>query len=98
MFGIIEKKIIALLASILMLLTIKNVSLSNQIYEIKPTLINLHPNECNQELQYYLFTVKLDKCAGSCNSFNDLSNKVCVSNKTKDLHIHVFNMITGKNE
>ena len=73
-------------------------SLSNQICEIKRTLINLHPNEYNQELYYYLFTVKLDKCAGSCNTFNDLSNKVCISNKTKDLHIHIFNMITGKNE
>ena len=42
--------------------------------------------------------VKLDKCVGSCNTLNDLSNKVCVTNKTEDLNIHVFNMITGKNE
>ena len=27
-----------------------------------------------------------------------LCNKVCVPNKTKDFSIHVFNMITGKNE
>ena len=24
--------------------------------------------------------------------------KLCVSNKTEDLNMHVFNMITGKNE
>ena len=41
--------------------------------------------------------VKLDRCVGSCNTLNDLSNKVCVANKT-DLNIDVFNMITGKNE
>ena len=29
---------------------------------------------------------------------NDLSNEICVPNKTEDLNIHVFNMITGKNE
>ena len=41
---------------------------------------------------------KLDRCVGSCNTPNDLSNKVCVQNKTEDLNTHVFNMITGINE
>ena len=35
----------------------KCVSLSNQKCKIKPTFINLHPNEYNQEFHYYLFTV-----------------------------------------
>ena len=35
---------------------------------------------------------------GSCSTLDDLSNKVCVPNKTEDLNIHVFDMITGKNE
>ena len=65
---------------------------------IQPTLINLHPNEYSQELHYYPFSVKLDRCVGSCNTLNDLSNKVCVPNKTEDLNLSVFNMITGKNE
>ena len=52
----------------------------------------------SQELHYYLFAVKLDKCVGSCNTLNDLSNKVCVANKREDLNIHVFDMITGKIE
>ena len=56
----------------------KCVSLSNQIYEVQPTFINLYPNEYNQEFHYYSFTVKLDKCGGSCNTLSDLSNKsVC---------------------
>ena len=41
---------------------------------------------------------KLDRCVGSCNTLNDLPNKVCVPNKTEDLSIHVFKMIKGKNE
>ena len=44
------------------------------------------------------FLVKLDRCVGSCNTFNDLSNKVCVPNKTEDLNLIVFSMITGINE
>ena len=74
----------------------KCISLSNQKCEVQPTLINLHPDEYSQELHYYPFTIKLEKCVGSCNTLNDLSNKVCVPNKTEDLNIYVFNMITGK--
>ena len=64
----------------------------------KPTLIPLHPNECSQELYYYPFAVKLDKCVGSCNTLNDLSDKLYVPNNTEDLNLSVFNMITGLND
>ena len=58
-----------------------------------PTLINLHPNECNQALRDYPLTVNLDRCMGSCNTCNDMSNRVCVPDKTEDLNLSVFNMI-----
>ena len=45
----------------------KRVSLSNKKCEIQPTHINLHPNEYRQELHYYQFAVKLDKCVRNCN-------------------------------
>ena len=61
-------------------------------------VINLHSKKYSQELHYYPFAVKLDRCIGSCNTLNDLSNKVCVSNKTGDLILSVFNMMTGINK
>ena len=70
----------------------KCVSLSNQKCITQPSLINLHPNEYSQESLYYPFAVR------SCNILNDLSNKACVPNKTLDLNLIVFNMITGINE
>ena len=42
--------------------------------------------------------MKLDRCVGSCNTFNDLSNKMCVPNKTEDLDIYALNMLTGISE
>ena len=55
----------------------KCVSLSNQKWELQPpNIINLHLNEYNQQLHYYPFAVKLNKCLRSCNTLNDLSNKV----------------------
>ena len=66
--------------------------------EIQPNFINLHPNEHGQEFHYFPFTVKLDKCVGKCNTFNDLNNEECIPNKTEDLNLSVFNVIAGINE
>ena len=76
----------------------KYVLLNNQKFMIQPTLINLHSNEYSQELHYYPFAVKLDRFVGSCNTLNDLSNKVCVPNKTEHLNLSMLNMIAGINE
>ena len=76
----------------------KCLSLSNRKCKIQPTLINLHPNEYSQEFHYYPFAVELDRCVGSCNNLNDLSNKVCVPKKTEDLNQSMFNMITVMNK
>ena len=42
------------------------------------------------------FSNVLEKCVGSCNALNDLSKRICVTNKTKDLNIHIYNMIARK--
>ena len=112
MFGMIKKKFIALFFCIVNSFNhTKCVSLSNQKCEIQLLFINLRPNEYSQEfhyypftfklykyVHYYPFTVKLDKCVGSCNTRNDLINKVYVPNRTQDSNLSVFNMITGINE
>ena len=76
----------------------KCVSLSNQKCIIQPTLINLCITEYSQEFHYYPFALKLERCFGSFNTLNGLSNEICVPNKTEDLNLSVFNMITGINE
>ena len=45
-----------------------------------------------QEFQYYPFVVKLDRCVGSSNTINDLSNKVGVPNKAKRLNVYLKNV------
>ena len=64
----------------------------------QPTLINLYPYEYSQEFYYYPFLVKLDRWVRSCNTINDLSNKLCVPSKTEDLNPNLFNIFTGINE
>ena len=99
MFGLIEKIFIELLTGLVNQSNYtKYVLLRNQKCMIQPILINLHPNEYSQEFNYYPFAINLDRCVGSFNILNDLSNKVCIPNKTEDLNLSVFNMITGINE
>ena len=99
MFGIIKKMFIVLLPSITNASNhTKYVYLRNQKWEIQPTLINLHRHEYSQELHHYLLANKLNICIGSCNTLNNLSDKVCVPNKIEDLNIQVFNMIIEIND
>ena len=99
MFGLTKKLFVTLLTSIVSASNhTKYMSLSNQKFMTQPTVINLHPNKYSQELYCYPLAVNLNKCARSCNTLDDLSNKVCVPNETVDLNLHVFNMITRTNE
>ena len=99
MFGLIKTIFMGLLVSIVNVFNHKKcISLSNQKGLIQPTIINLHPNEYSQGFHYYPFAVKLDWCAGSCNTLNDLFNKACVPNKTGKLNLSMFSMITQINE
>ena len=55
----------------------------------RPTLMDLNPIELN----YCPLIISKDKCNGSCNVADDLSMKICVLSKTKDLNVKVINMI-----
>ena len=99
MFGLITKIFVGLSTSLVNGSNyIKCVSLNNKKCMIQPILIILHPSEYSEEFHYYSFSVKLDRCDGSCNTLNDLSNKLCVLNKIEKLNLSVFNMITGINK
>ena len=98
MIGIIQKTFIGLTGLIYGSNHTKCISFGNHKCIIQPSLVNLHSNEYKEEFHYNQFAVKLDRCVRSCNSLNNLSNKVCIPNKTEDLNLSVLNMITGIDE
>ena len=100
MFELIKKIFVGLLTGLVNWSNhTKFVSLSNQKCVTQPTLINLDPNVYCHQFHCYPLAVKLDRYIGSFNTLNDLSNKVCVPNKTEDLNMSVFSrIITGINE
>ena len=99
MFGLTKKIFFILLTTTINACNhTKCVLFSNQKCMNQRTLINLDPNEYNQELRYYSFAVNLDRYSGSCGIIDDLSSRICVPNEIKDLNLHVFNMITVRKE
>ena len=47
---------------------------------------------------FYPFSIKVNKCNGSCNNINDPYARICVPDTIKNLNVKVFNMISGINE
>ena len=74
------------------------VYVNNQQNITQPTLIKLNPNKFGQGLHNYPFAINLDRCVGSCNTLSDLCRRVCIPDKTEDVNLNVFNMITAINE
>ena len=42
--------------------------------------------------------ISLDRYNGSCNSVCDLSMRICVPSKTKDVNVEISNTITNRNK
>ena len=76
------------------LVTKLNCPENNQTYMTQLlSLIDLNLTELNN----FLFMISQGQCNWSCNVV-DLSMKIFVATKTKDVNIKVFNTITGINE
>ena len=73
--------------------TSQRISLTNQSFMSRSTLIDLNPDEYNQGLCYYPSIVNLDRCHCSFSTFNDPSGKTWVANKTEFISLNVFNMV-----
>ena len=46
----------------------------------------LNPDELSQVLCHYPFMISLDRCNRTCNTLDDLSVGMCVSDKTLDVN------------
>ena len=59
------------------------VSMNNQECKIRNEIINLN----NNEPTFYPYSIKINRCKGSCNTINDPYAKICVPDQVKDTKI-----------
>ena len=60
----------------------------------RPKILDIDPNEP----VFYPYSIKVNKCSGSCNTINDPYAKLCVPDITKNINVTVFNLIAIINE
>ena len=70
------------------------VSKVNQKCMLRPKIIDVNKNEH----VFYLYSIKVNKGSGSCNTINDPFAKLCVSDTTKNINVKVFNLMARINE
>ena len=68
--------------------------MKNQECKVRPKIINVNSNEPI----FYPFSIKTNKCSGSCNNINNPYAKICVPDVIKDLNVKVFNLMSRTNE
>ena len=70
------------------------ISMKKQECKIRPQVINININN----LIFYPFNIKINKCSGSCNNINNPYTKICVPDLIKDLNVKVFHLMLRTNE
>ena len=66
----------------------------NQECKVRPEVINMNSNEPS----LYSYSVKINKCSGSCNNINNPYAKLCVPHVVRDINLKVFRLISITNE
>ena len=66
----------------------------NQKCISRPKIIDVTPDEA----VFYPYSIKVNKCSGSCNNINDPFAKLCVPDVVKDINVKVFNLMARINE
>ena len=92
MFGFIKK--VFVVAMIFFNLSNVNslecASMNNREWKIRTKIININ----NNEPVFYPFSIKVNKCSGSCNNINNLYAKLCVPDFLKNINVKVFNLMS----
>ena len=73
---------------------LKCISMINQKYMSRPKTIDLN----SDQPVFYPYSIKVNKCSGSCNTINDPFAKLCVPDIAKNINVKVFNLMARINE
>ena len=70
------------------------ISMNNQECKARPKIIDVN----NNEALFHPYSIKVNKCGGSCSNINDPYAKLCVPGIIKNINVKVFNLMSRINE
>ena len=98
MFGFIKKVFFTAItffsSNVLNVNSLECVSMNNQECKTRTKIIDIN----NNESMFCPFSIKVNKCGGSCNGINDSYAKLCVPDIVKNINVKVFNLMSRINE
>ena len=96
MFGFIEKCFFTAITffNLSNVNPLKCVSMNNKECKIRTEIINLNTDEPI----FYPYSIKTNRCKGSCNTINEPYAKICVPDQIKNINVKVFNILSRTNE
>ena len=98
MFGFIKKVFIAAMTffsfNVLSVNSLECISINNQECKARPKVIYVN----NNEPIFYPYSIKVNKCSGSCGSINNPYAKIFSPNIIKNISVKVFNLMQRENE
>ena len=74
--------------------SLKCVSMNNHGCKIRTEISNLNTSERIS----YPFSIKINRCKGSCNTINNPYAKICFPSQIKNINVKVFNLLSRTNE
>ena len=63
--------------------------MKNQECKARPKIVNINSNNPI----FYPFSIKINRCRGSCNDINDPYAKICIPDAVKNLKVKVTTII-----
>ena len=70
------------------------ISMNKQDCKIRTKIVDIN----NNGPTLYPFSIKVNKCSGSCNNINDLYAKLRVTDVAKNINAKVFNLMSRSNQ
>ena len=70
------------------------ISINNQECKVRPEIFDVSSNN----LIFYPFSLKINRCSSNSNSINDPYAKICVPVVVKNLNVKVLNLMSRTNE
>ena len=68
--------------------------MNNQECKVSRQIVNVNGNDP----VFFPFSIKTNKCSGSCNNINNLCARLRAPDVVKNLNIKVLNLVLGNNE
>ena len=84
------------LFSVLKVNTLECLSVINRKCMLRPKILDV--NEGIGAALFYPYNVLVNKCSGSCNTFDNPMSKICVSKIIKNVNMKVYNFLMRLNE